>query len=111
MGTIDTVFYLLKTQGKSQAELASYLGIGKNRITDWKSGRLSSYTKYLPQMAAFFGVTVDELLGNDIEKKEASPPSGDSSKARFLKAVESLSADELKELENYLDYILSKRKK
>ena len=109
MGTIDTVFHLLKTQGKSQAELANYLGIGKNRITDWKSGRLSSYTKYLPQMAAFFGVTVDELLADHAPLEKEKAPA-DTPETHFMKTVRGLSAEEFRELENYLNYILSKRR-
>ena len=108
--TVDTIFRLLKAQGKSQVDLANYLGIGKNIITSWKSGRLSSYTKYLPQMAAFFGVTVDELLANPAPLEKEKAPA-DTPETHFMETVRGLSAEEFRELENYLNYILSKRRK
>lgn len=64
MSTIDNILSLMKAKGKKQKDLTDYLGITKNAFTDWKSGRIKSYTKYLPQIATFLGVTVDELLGD-----------------------------------------------
>lgn len=63
MSTIDTIIELLEKQNKKQKELTDYLGISKNALTDWKSGRIKSYTKHLPKIAEFFGVSVDYLLG------------------------------------------------
>lgn len=71
MSTIDKIINLLAEQNKKQKELTDYLGISKNSFTDWKSGRIKSYTKYIPQIAAFFGVSTDYLLGKtDIRKSE-----------------------------------------
>ena len=64
LSVLDKIIALLKEQGKKQKDLTDYLGITKNVFTDWKSGRINSYTKYLPQIADFFGVSVDCLLGN-----------------------------------------------
>ena len=65
LSTFDKIDALLKQKGKKQSELTAYLGIKKNRYTDWKSGRIHSYIKYLPQIADFFGVSVDYLLGKE----------------------------------------------
>ncbi len=65
MSTIDRMLLLLDNQKKSQKELADFLGVGKNRITDWKSGRIKSYTKYLPQIAEYLNVSIDYLLGKE----------------------------------------------
>lgn len=59
----DNIIRLMKKQNKKQKELTDYLGVTKNVFTDWKSGRLKSYQKYLPKIADFFGVSVDYLLG------------------------------------------------
>ncbi len=64
MSTFDRIDSLLKQQGKKQTELCNYLGVSKNRYTDWKAGRIQSYTKYLPKIAQFLGVSVDYLVGN-----------------------------------------------
>ncbi len=63
MLTLNRIMTLLNVQGKQQKDLAEELGIKKNNITDWKSGKSKSYTKYLPQIAAFFGVSIDYLTG------------------------------------------------
>lgn len=63
MSTLDRICALLKAQGKKQKELTDYLGISKNAFTDWKSGRITSYTKHLPQIAEFLDVSVDYLVG------------------------------------------------
>lgn len=60
---IARIVELLKQQNKKQIDLTDYLGITKNAFTDWKSGRISSYQKHLPQIADYFGVSVDYLLG------------------------------------------------
>lgn len=66
MRTFDNIDALMKQQGIKQTELCNYLGISKNRYTDWKSGRINSYVKYLPQIAEYLGVTV-EFLTSDYE--------------------------------------------
>lgn len=62
MSTIDKICLLLKNQSKKQIDLTNYLGISKNVFTDWKAGRNNSYQKYLPQIAEFFNISIDELL-------------------------------------------------
>lgn len=64
MYTLNKILELLDKQGKQQKDLAEFLGINKNNITDWKSGKSRSYTKYLPQIATFLGVSVDYLVGS-----------------------------------------------
>lgn len=44
-------------------ELAEHLGISPNVITNWKNGSLRSYRKYLPQIAAYYGVSAAWLCG------------------------------------------------
>ena len=56
---------LLRERGKKQKELTDFLGITPNAFTDWKSGRIRSYTKHLPRIAEFFGVSVDYLVGKE----------------------------------------------
>lgn len=63
MSVLDKVCELLKQQGKKQKDLTDFLGISKNSFTDWKSGRIKSYTKHIPKIAEFLGVSTDYLLG------------------------------------------------
>lgn len=59
----DNIMRLMKKQNKKQKELTDYLGVSKNVFTEWKAGRLASYQKYIPEIARFFHVSVDSLLG------------------------------------------------
>lgn len=63
MCTFDTILVILKRKNFKQKNLTDYLGLTKNTFTNWKAGRSESWKKYLPQIAEFLGVTVDELLG------------------------------------------------
>lgn len=60
--TIDTIKALLRQQNKSQKDLANYLGIPPQKVSNWMTGVVKSYQKYLTQIAAFLNVSVDVLL-------------------------------------------------
>lgn len=64
MDTIATILGIMKEKGISQKELCNAIGIGAPKFTDWKSGRVRSYNKYIPQIADYLGVSADILLGN-----------------------------------------------
>lgn len=72
MNTLNKILKELSTTQKTQKELCDFLGIGKQAFSDWKSGKSSSYMKYLPQIADFFGVSVDYLLGKDSPSEQTS---------------------------------------
>lgn len=61
-GFLTRMFALLKAQGKKHKDLADHLGITPQRVTDWKSGRISSYSKYTDKIAEYLGVSADYLL-------------------------------------------------
>lgn len=64
MYILTNIIEELKKQQKTQKQLCEYLGLTQNSFTEWKSGRGTSYKKYLPQIAEYLGVSVDYLLGN-----------------------------------------------
>lgn len=49
-------------------ELADYLGISSNVITNWKNGSSRSYRKYLKQISAKYGVSAHYLETGEKEK-------------------------------------------
>lgn len=63
MDTLNNILRLLKLHKKTQKELCEFLGINGQAFTNWKNGNSESYKKYLPQIAEFFGVTTDDLIG------------------------------------------------
>ena len=70
---LDKIALLLQKSNQTQKNLTDYLGISNNVFTDWKSGRNKSYTKHLPKIAEFFGVSVDYLLGRENPGKKSIP--------------------------------------
>lgn len=69
MDTLSKISELLREKKISQKELMDHLGLKKGVFTSWKSGLTTSYTKYIPQIAEFLGVSSDYLLGIENEKQ------------------------------------------
>lgn len=55
-------------------DLANYLNVSPNVITNWKNGSSRSYRKYVHQIAKYFDVSEDYLLGK--EKEPATDSDG-----------------------------------
>ena len=53
---------LLKTRHLTQADLTRHLGLEKSTFSSWKTRKSSSYKKYLPEIADFLSVTLNELV-------------------------------------------------
>lgn len=58
---------LRKSRGISQAALAKVIGVAQNTLSYWENGKYDADNKSLTAIADYFGVTVDYLLGRDIE--------------------------------------------
>lgn len=59
---LNNILNLMKIKGVRQVDLARYLGISNNAISQWKNQSSKSYMKYLDQLADYFDVTKDEIL-------------------------------------------------
>lgn len=58
----------------------------KNVITEWKTGRSKSFRNYIPQIAEFYGVSTDWILGisdSKLEVKKNNPDTVSSAEAEF----------------------------
>ncbi len=53
---------LRRAKGITQGELAAHLGVSKPAVSKWETGQSYPDIILLPQIAAYFGVTVDALL-------------------------------------------------
>ncbi len=115
MNTFNKIDNMLRKSGKKQKELCDYLGISKNRYTDWKAGRVKSYERYIPNIAKFFNITVEDLLSED-EKKPVymDEPTGTSLSPEekiLLSAYSKATDDDRRVLWTLLDKYLTANEK
>ena len=67
----ETIKRLRNQKGVTQEKLADSLGVTPQAVSKWESGTGLPAIDYLPDLSAFFGVSVDELLGVKLSKREA----------------------------------------
>ena len=68
-----------KEKGITQDQLAAYIGVSKASVSKWETGQSCPDITFLPQLAAYFNMSVDELIGykpqmtkEDIRRRDAS---------------------------------------
>ncbi|MDR2616049.1 MAG: helix-turn-helix domain-containing protein [Oscillospiraceae bacterium] len=62
---------LRREQGVTQEKLADYLGISYQSVSKWELGTANPDVSLVVPLAAFFGITTDELLDADEAKRGA----------------------------------------
>ena len=67
----ETIKRLRNQKGVTQEKLADALGLTPQAVSKWESGAGLPAIDYLPDLSAYFGVSVDELLGVKLSKREA----------------------------------------
>lgn len=72
---------LFDSSPETNAEIERKLGIPPKTINKWNKTSLKSYTKFIPQIASYFHVSTDYLLGNTDDptpagQKERPPAHG-----------------------------------
>ena len=58
-----TIMNKRKEKGLTQDELAGYIGVSKVAVSKWEIGQSYPDITFLPQLAAFFNISIDELMG------------------------------------------------
>ena len=66
----ENIKRLRKERDLTQEGLADFFGVSFQAVSKWERGDSYPDIKMLPEIAAFFNVTIDELLGTDKVKKE-----------------------------------------
>ncbi len=52
-----------REKGITQGELASYIGVSKASVSKWETGQSYPDITFLPQLATYFNISIDELIG------------------------------------------------
>ena len=62
-GLSDNITRLRHEKKLTQEELADFCGVTKASVSKWEKGIITPDLLLLPRLAAYFDVTVDELIG------------------------------------------------
>ena len=100
MEVLNNIIHLLKSSGKKQKELTSYLSLSHNVFTEWKAGRNTSYKKHLPKIAEFFGVSVEYLLGKDTPTTE-----NNFTYALYNEITHDLSQEQIEQIKKFAEFL------
>lgn len=63
----DNIIRLRHEKKLTQEELADFMGVTKASVSKWENAQNTPDLLLLPQLAAFFDVTVDELIGYEAQ--------------------------------------------
>lgn len=58
-----TIITRRREKGLSQEDLASYIGVSKASVSKWETGQSYPDITFLPQLAAYFNMSIDDLMG------------------------------------------------
>ncbi len=61
----EQIAFLRKQKGLTQEELANALGVTNQAVSKWESAQCCPDIQLLPDIADYFGVSIDELMGHD----------------------------------------------
>ena len=86
MGTLyERIQALCKSKGVSGSRMCLDLGLSKSTLSDMKSGRTKGISMPTAQkIAGYFGITVDELYGEETKKEQPTEYDGLSEKRKAL---------------------------
>lgn len=88
---------LRENAGLTQKAFAQIFGAAQNTVSQWETGTRRIDDKTLCELAAYFDVSVDYLLGRSTEKK--NPADNVSAEKREMMAlVDRLSDDQVRKL-------------
>lgn len=94
----DNFVLLCNQVGKSANAVAAEIGFkSSGTVTGWKEGKIP-YERNLRKIADYFGVTVDDLIGDDAAKTKKPTAQGDELTEKQKYAIEllkSMSDDDL----------------
>lgn len=105
MGTLyDRIQSLCKSKGVSGSRMCLDLGLSKSTLSDLKNGRTKGISVATAQkIAGYFGITVDELYGEEQKEKPTVKDDGLSEKQKaFIEKVMQMSDAELDKLDKIL---------
>ena len=98
----------------TQEELGNILGVQKSAVAKYENGKVSNMKRSsIKKLADFFGVSSAYILGyseQQILQEAIKVDTLSTEEISLVEAIRSMTDEEVKELSNFVDYIISKRK-
>ena len=109
---LDRIKPLFESTGLKDAELERQIGIKPKTISKWNANYVKSYDKYIPQIASYFRVSTDYLLGNTddptpVGQKETLAENID--KGANPPLYELLTPENQAKVDSYLEFLLAEQ--
>lgn len=89
---------LLQERGISALKLAQDTGIPKSIVYEWRSGQRIPNAENLAKLSRYFGVTLDELVGDGTSPAVPVPNSEERDLIMLLRAAREVSGEERDEI-------------
>ena len=105
---MEALKLIRKERKLRQQDLADYLGITVSAYGNYELGQREPDLSTLCKLADFFNTTIDYLLGRTELRQSSITPYID---AKLFDRLQTLNKQEIQELSNFIDYLLSKRLK
>lgn len=106
----DNFVALCASANKTPAHVGRELGIDKSTISCWKARKTNPSDVNAKKIANYFGVTVEELMGEGIKKDPIPKDEAVSSVVQeIFDFLDSASMEEIAETVKYIRYLKSQR--
>ena len=104
----DVFFELCEKKGVKPSRAAEECGINKSSVSNWKNNGYMPRGDTLNQIASYFNVSVDYLLGNE---QNILWPKAPISKLRSVARLEEtpITPEQDREIADYIDFLLKKK--
>lgn len=112
---IERIKPLFESSGMTDKDIEEALNLPRGVIYKWGIGKNKSYKRFIPEIAKYFNVSADYLMGLDSPsagiKKDPIPKDGAVSSAaqEILDFLDSASGEELADVIKYIRYLKSQR--
>ena len=107
MAFYENYLKLCEKAGKTPSAAALEMGLSKPTVNRWKKGGGATDATAL-KVASYFGVTIEELTGE--EQKEKPAPDGSELNVAFNAVLDQLTEQELADVLQYAKFKVASRK-
>lgn len=108
MAFYENYLKLCEKAGKTPSAAALEMGLSKPTVNRWKKGGGATDATAL-KVASYFGVTVEELTGEE-QKEKPAPSEGSGLDARFNELLSQMTDADRADLLEYMEFKVAKRK-